>query len=769
VPISVDNIVQFNSGAVNDTTMTVTLPAPTTAGSALVMVTYGGSASDSVEHGTGFPSPGSWSTLSSGRTGSGKRGYLRTFFRKNVAAGLDTWTVSIPGGPALVAWQIYEVTGVGLDALQDSDSQSWFLNAGDGTGPSDNAGTTSTTVASKTSANVPADASAVTECFDALGMTTFGATCASAQVPVISGFSDGVTEMAQVGINTTDHGIALSVGFRQLTDVGRFSETASVSPNSYMASDFPIMYADGGRWLHNYDAMCGFEIGTATGITNGSTGTASSTLQTGTAPWDTVAGSPEVVSTFKSTGNYSLKLSSVAAAENVAWTLDGGVLGRYLPGWNNITDAATGLVFPVVLGFKGYFDGSLPSADTEIATIEAGSLANGMTLWYRSASQKLGVVVGNGTEVLSDSAISADKWFRIGLRYQTRRSSNPTDGIHNCDWEVDYDSSDATGPVAQTQATDSGLTNDYVTAVRLGWPSARTATMYVDDVVLSKVRGTYPLGDVRIVGLKVDPAGTPTLTGTATNFNTFTNNGTLAAWNATNARNAVDDIPPTVGASSDGLTQIAVATGDYVTFPMETFTAAPDNVLRAVCWYVAGWAKSGNPASLRVWSNDGTSDLFAQPLCAHGFDDTTLRWLCGMQRKRAADYDVGATTYPYLLTQTKLDGLSLNVGGSDDANPDVGIHAILAEVAYQPAITVGHTEGEGGAFKAYVRLDPVNHAVASLLYTTPEGTRGVTAFGNAFGSDWSQTVGPNTTYERAIGASLVSECTSIGMTVDAPE
>jgi hypothetical protein len=341
----------------------------------------------------------------------------------------------------------------------------------------------------------------------------------------------------------------------------------------------------------------------------------------------------------------------------------------------------------------------------------------------------------------------------VDYRYRTAVAA------HTCDWAVDYDSLDATVPVTQTQAVGAGTTVDWVHTVRCGWSTAATATIRYDDIAVSKIWGTYPIGDIRILPLKVDQAGTPTVVGSEANFKTFTNNGTLATWTAAATRTALDDIPPTVGASSDGVAQVSVAAGDLVRVPMETYVAAPDYVLRGLRWYVAGWAASTNPATMLLNSSDGTSQLMAVAVGDHGFDDTTLRWLCGMQRNMAS-------RAPYVISQAKLDAAYIEFGGSTDANPDVGIIAVLAELAIQPATVYGSSNIEDGAFQIYIRQDPASAAMASILVTTPPGIRGATAFWTINDVDGSQYVGPNTTYEKLISASAVGEVTVLGLSPD---
>jgi hypothetical protein len=399
----------------------------------------------------------------------------------------------------------------------------------------------------------------------------------------------------------------------------------------------------------------------------------------------------------------------------------------------------------------------------ELFSVEAGSLANGVVIRYVSASQKIGVKIGTGTEVLSDAVVAANTWIGIDWRYDT------TTTTHKFDWQVDYDSLDSTvGPVAQTQVTQAAMTAGYITLSRTGWTASRTATVYVDDCAWSWAPRLYPIGDVRIVPLGPDQTDTPTITGTTANFQTYASNGTGTAWNANTARAAVDDIPPVIGASSDGIMQVTAASGDYVTIPMETYTAAPLYSPRAARWYVAGWAAATQPSTCNIRSYDGANAMMdlsnigvnSNGALDHNLDSSTLIWLCSMERDSQLPLDF------HQMTQARIDALALRFGYSTDATPDVGIHCVLAEVAIQPATIIGVLDAEDGAFKTYVRQDPISYAVQSYQIATPSGSRGATLFWTVDGVDHSQYVGPNTTWEVSLGANSIANVTSVGMTAD---
>jgi hypothetical protein len=748
MPLGVDNIIQRGSFAFEGTSGTVTLPAPTTAGS-LVMILAGASG-NGVTIGATINGASGGAGSFTGIVGTGgTRDHASTvaFVQTNVAAGETSWTLTA-NQASQVEGTVYELWGVGVAPAD----KYWAVS-----GSQAETGLASTI----TTAQAPPNTGDITENFDAWAIALFTATSADTTVPTLSGYTDGFYEdpdqPQQTRANAT-WAMSFGVAFRSLQEVGAFTCTASVSPNCYLASGMVILYADAGAWVPNYASICGMEFGTATGLTSGSTAiTAPST-----APFDAAVGTPEIVSTFKRSGSWALKLSSSAAAENVTNTFTGTLGDKSL--WS-VSRA-------LVQRKHFYFDTTLPGSDVELFSVECGSLANGMTITYRTASQKIGVKIGTGTEVLSDAVVAVNKWVGVDWRYDMRTTT------HIVDWQVDYDSLDVSvAPVAQTTVTQTGMTamvagNAGTTITsRTGWHAATTATVYYDDFAASWYWGTYPIGDVRIVPLGVDQTGTPTITGTTTNFQTFASNGTGTAWNANTARAAIAEVPPVIGASANGVMQVTAAATNFITVPMETYDCAGAAVPctpRAVRWYVAGWAASTSVATLNIKNDDGVNQLVDIGLGAgaldHNFDSSTLVWLCAMHRF----WNFPGETSFYQLTQSRVDGLFMNVGYSTDATPDVGVHSILAELCVAPAKTYGVVEAaaDSGTAYLYVRADPVTKSVVSLVATTPPGAQGATILTTIGGVDGTHYVPPNTTFELPVGASSVADVTGYGLLMD---
>lgn len=737
MPLNVDNLIQINSGSFEGTSGTVSLPGVSTADNTIIIAAgVGGNGAGTF---SGAPADTAFKKASSGTQGT-RLGHPYVFLKASSPGGEQDFTFTVTGGSQQVCWAIFEATN--LDATEEYIEGSGVPGALD---QSSTVPISNPNVAVSSQTVGPFSGSVIS--YSSMVMAVFFATNTTPTAPTIGDPSDGFVTVATASVANGSRAHALTVAVASSLSLVNYQSTATITPDSQFYATMVAFTAIDAKHAPLPDAISGFEIGTATGLT--SLGIA---VGDGPPPWDASAGSPTIISSDARTGSYCLELSSVAAIENVGWTAPASPApqGNLNKGFGN------GPVMAVDI-FYVKFPTALPLTDVELAWYEVSPSGITATLWYRAATQKLGMKVGTGTEVGSDATVAANKWIGINTLYDPRTSA------HQMSWAVDYDSLDAaSGPIVQSAASGTGMTAGRVTGAYLGWPTARTATVRYDDRFLCRTRKAFPLGRVNVRPLKVDPAGTPTISGTTANFEVYTSNGTGSAWNAANARNAVDDIPPTIGATDDGVMQVNVATADYVEFPMETFVAAPDHVLRAARWYWAPWAGSGNPAACRFDILDGSLTRTIDFTADHGADDTALFWLGGIHRGPSA------TTF-YLLDQAKVDGFKCRWGFSNDANPDTGIRSMLIELVTQPATVIGVLSGEGGAFRVYVRQDPNSSAVASYLGTTPAGTRGMTMYGTIDGVDWSQYIGPNTTYEKLIGASDIGQVTAIGMTPDPTE
>jgi hypothetical protein len=721
VPLNLDAIVQSNHGNFNATSGSVSLGAETTADSTVVicaMSGYGGGADRHLVPPAGF----AWASFEISSSSAHTNPYV---FYKKTAGGETSWTLAFAANSAQVCWAVLEVAGLDLSAPVHGDSS---INPF-----ADTAGLTT-----NSTGTTPAASS-----YDVIAFAVHPTWIAGTTPVGIDGHTNSFAELVEESRDDGTNSVSMSVSMRSSQALSDYECTASFTAACHSRATLVVFTAEGAKWAPAPTNFTGFEFGTNTTLT------LTTPLATGTAPFDVVTGTPAIVTTSPRTGTYCAELTSTAAAEALVWANPGAL----------IPQSAFEQSYPLAVArLHFYLPTSAPAADTELASVEVGSLANGVTLWYRTASAKIGVKVGTGTEVLSDATIPTNTWVGVDLRYDPRATT------HTCDWAVDYDSLNDTAPVDQTQASGSGMTVGNITAFRLGWTTSKTATVRYDDVAISPVRNNYPIGAHNVRLLKVDPSGTPTTDGD-TDWRVFTNNGTLAAWTAAGARGALDEIPPVVGGTSDGITQINVNGTNFAHIPLETYTAAPTNVLRALKAYLVGWAASGNPATLVVKVNDGSNTMTLLSLGDHAFDSSAMTWVTQVVNPGVLGY--------YILTQAKLDAMQVEFGGSNDANPDVGIHAVFAELMTQPAAVYNVVSIEDGAFTVDVRQDPVSAGVASYIATVPAGTRGATFTVTVDGvADDPHYITPNAslpaTYERAIGATSIEQVTSVGLTADPP-
>jgi hypothetical protein len=733
--LTVDNIIQSKVGSFESTSGTATLDAGTTAGNTVCII--------AAIRGDGPDTGNSWTialptgfTQAEGQGGTFQNyGAIYAFIKPSASADETAWTLAVTGsGAQLVEWVAFEMTNIDCDWTDKI-----YLHAIN-TGAISAAATRST------------GSTSVSETMSGLAVAAFWAVSPDTTVPTFTNYTNDFFEVASTSASNSPRACALSVVAKQQRVLQTVECTATMSPDALPTAFVLVFTGLDSQHATNVNACFGAEVGTAQSITAGGGGG----LSSGTPIWDGVAGSPAVVTNSPRSGNYCLELSSVASAENLTW------LRSDLPVGNLGVAAAP--VPVAVERFHVYFPTALPVVDVDLASVEVGSLANGLVIRFVAASSKIGVKIGSGTEVLSDAVVVANKWIGIDYFYDPRTTT------HTCAWQVDYDATpgDATEPVAQSPASASGMTAGSVTVIRKGWTGTTiTATVRYDDIVFTRFRKAYPIGDVRIVPLKVDPAGTPAVksdlggAGTESNFKVFSNNGTMATWSATGTRTALDDIPPTIGGSSDGLAQVAVSMTDYVEVPMETYALAPNFVAVGGRWYWWGWAASANPANIRFKAGDGVTDFFSVGSGTdNGFDDTSQQCVACMHNATSNQ------NVAYQLTQAKLDALVATFGRSGDANPDCGVHAVLFELVLKPAVVVGVLESEGGAFKVYSRMDGLSGAVVSYLVTTPAGVRGATFYWTINGVDGSQYVGPNTTWEKNVGAVDLSAVTYVALASD---
>jgi hypothetical protein len=601
-----------------------------------------------------------------------------------VGAGETSWTLTASAG-TFTRWTVYELAGLDLVAPVDVKMTS-NTNTGSGTTPSTGTLPRSTT-------------------YDGLLVALHASrNTTSTTAPTFSAHTNGFTEMDEGDANDGTGSVGLSISMKTTEVLDTFECTATCSATltaTNPAGASIVCYAaEGAKQEPNVAHFWGFFPGVSSTPAGLNVGNAGSRY------FETVVGSPAITID-------GLQLTGAASAQSVA------------------AASITTTLQPVkahVTRIRFRLD-SL-SGDLELATLTDSGGAS-TVVRYVSASQKIGVKVGTGTEVLSDATVTTGVFYNLDVR------AMGTTTARTVDWQLDY----GAGPVVQTQATfTAGAVLGSLVPV-LGWSAAQTGTVTFAYALFSIVAGHYPLGDWTMVLLKPDPAGTPTVFGTVGNFALITAGATgvtLTTPMLSSARDAVDEWPPVVGASADGFCVITASATDYLEMPMETYQAAPNGSVRAVRVVMPIWAASATTCTCRVIGWDGTTatTLFAEadPITDNS---STPGWICKMWRP------VGG------WTQAKLDAAALRYG-ANDATPDNGPLAEGMEVAVQTTQAQAMF-GVVGDVTVSASYDVVTGGVSGLATATP-AERGVTLHYEVNASPTDVAVGAASSDTRTIDA-----------------
>lgn len=396
-------------------------------------------------------------------------------------------------------------------------------------------------------------------------------------------------------------------------------------------------------------AACGLEHGTHAGLATGANAARYFDRMVGTAGTNV-----EVVAAAARSGDYGLRLSPSAAIAHAGWANTGN---------SGILTAGT-----LVTSFWFRFPTSLPSSDFNIFIAIGTAGGQDAYLKYLSSTTGLQGILGASTQL--GPLITADTWYRADLRVVL--NANP----HTLDWQI--------GGATQPQVSLAAASEDLFIAGFSVDNATQQGVLHVDDAALSLTGADYPLGSHKVLALTVDPAATVTLSGTAGNFQTFAGTTpTKTAWNATTARNNVDERPPNLGTSQDGFCQITTQATNYVQTPMTTYTLQSGESVGGARLVACCWAQDATAGTIGFRSHNGTTERILFAAANPSANNTaTPAWVCKMLT--LADID----------TQTELDALAIRTGFSSDATPDEGVHAIYVELAVKESAGLSGAVGQ---------------------------------------------------------------------------
>jgi hypothetical protein len=689
--LSTANIIQENSfqDSATATTRVVSLPGGTTAGNSVLLFITSGGGNPKVT------APDARWVLDLSNTALTQQ----VFRLPNVGAGETSWTFT-PTAAAMTAWYCAEVSGLDDDPL-DTSLATQFTVANGGTG---------------TAANTSPTGGLSTLAFAAISNTDTG----TGHTYTWSGWTNGFTERVDTG-GPTAPGMAVAVNAS--TSTITWSTTATLASTDVSSSPAWLMvaYREKGTPIVNpLYHLAGFEWGhhggggTLLGVNNM---WANNSVPTGT--WGTAY---LIQAASARTSGYGLRMVQAGAAARVPHgTLPSGV-----------TTVVVGLNVRVVSGSGVVIVCELTG------TSASGPSVTAMQLVYDVTATKFGVRCGTtGTIQYQSGTTALNTWVWVDVRAKIGSTT------WTADWQLE------TGTNTYTMQTSASLTaqdNGWISTFRTGGNAAQTVTMDFDDLVLSQFGPLFPLGPHNVKVLKVDPAGTPTISGTTANFNTFASNGTLTAWNATTARNAIDELPATISASADGVVQVTVAASDYAEFPMETYTLGPQETIAGVRMVCPMWCTSAGgavTAGFRGW--DGTAETVLIAIGSTFNPAQPTAYATGAPLWRTAMWQVTNG-----WTQTMLNAAALRFGFATDVAP--GLQALYLEIAVGKTRTRSALGDVVDVDEDYSRqgivsvttIAPASAADTSLYYevatvpttvVVPQGTTVTTQLNAAFPGD----------------------------------
>lgn len=658
MPLVAEDFIQENSGTVATagTSCVVSLPAGTTAGNTLVVFL---SSSQDPTAPAGFALDKSVGV------------FLRAYRKSEVAADETSWTFTTASN-SVFSWYVAEVSNVDpVEPLDASAASSGGVSLSNGSTLS--TGTT------------PLNAA-----LDTVVLAAFAATQQSgSDVMSWSGYTGDFEELADVG--PSGRQVAVARKFISGT-TGQFETTATFATSGATTTGEALIVAyraAGSPIVAPLAHFMGFEWGTHGGMNshNGSTNMLGNALVSTAGTWGT---NYLIQAASARNGGYGLRIVQSGAGVDVTTGILSGASCSI--GLNVRVVSATGTVAVAVLGSRAQ-------------------------LLYDADASKFGVRCGTtGTVSWQSGTTALNTWVWIDLRLKISTST------WHADWRIETAADTYT---EQTAAELTGQSPSTLSSLSLGRNVAQTVTVDFDDVCLSAYYVAYPLGPHQVRLLTVDTGATVTYSGTPGNFSKFTANGTLttlagSGGNITTSDVAtmLDEVPPTVSASADGVCQTATASGDYLEFPMAASTLAADEVIDGVRMLTPAWGGAGaGTGTVGIRGYDGTTETTLVPASTSydagsptAVSSTEPRWQCAMWPFPSGGW-----------TKTRLDAAALRFGFSTDAAPDMGCDALYLEYATHKT-RVDPVFGAAGALpRVEAETDPYTLGIRALRTYTPAG------------------------------------------------
>lgn len=354
-------------------------------------------------------------------------------------------------------------------------------------------------------------------------------------------------------------------------------------------------------------------------------------------------------------------------------------------------------------------------------------------VYLESSTKKIGMSCA-GTTATANVVLASGFWYRIDWKIDV--SANP--------WTMDLQ----VNGVAATQTTASIAATTHTTAW-LGWINNDTATMYLDDYVLSTNADDYPIGGHVVFGST--PTDSASYGNPGTNIIEDNVGGDIGASNRANGY--VASIPWS-DSDTSYVVQSATGSGNFGEFAFDTqFTnGTPQTILGArVLLMYASDGVTANTGGFYVVDEDGTkTTVWGTPGALADYSETAKHYKSVMLPTPNNGWDEAA-----------LDALKGRIGFSDNVASKPRWYAVLAEVAIadiyyggidwaKHAYTNGQAAGntKTGSKSAYIKGQKT-----ARTWSFPKGPILDDFNRGSLGSDWTVHSGTPTMDGSVVGTS----------------
>lgn len=349
----------------------------------------------------------------------------------------------------------------------------------------------------------------------------------------------------------------------------------------------------------------------------------------GAAWYNTSGGSPAIDTSLKRTGTASAQFNPSAAVGYVEMTINPSDL--------------TVEVARVYFNFT-----TLPgSGIAEIMSIYDAALGHHYKVYYDATLGNLAARIGAGT-VVEGPEIVTGTWYLLDMK------ATQDGATQRLDWQIDED--------AQTQATLTASGRPQM--VDLGPITATTCTLNVDDFVATDSAADYPIGPGYVLALKPNGMGTHV---NPTHFQE--DDGTAIV---STSWDRLDDWPPNVPASWDGIKQVTLDGTSYIELTMENTaeTAPIQGVLAALAHHITSGSARNR---LKVYVDGAEEGVYV-----------------GSVSSTSLAYHGAVLTSVATWDSDILNAALVRVGYGDDVSPNPLMDAVIFEVAYlEPPDSIG--------------------------------------------------------------------------------